>query len=206
MLFGSQAWQVLYSKLGTWMWFFDGFYGTFVGVHVLAVLVLLVAKSSFWKSRALVALALAWLLIGVVTAYCCSSAGPIFFDRVYGGHSFAALDHMLSREAPLTTFTGDALWAMHQSHVPAFANGISAMPSMHVALSLWLALVAHRTNFALFAWVYYALIWIGSVLLGWHWFLGGLVGSAAMLAVWAVAPLLIYRPVTARLPVPAAAA
>jgi hypothetical protein len=192
-LFGGDAWAAFHALFGWAVPLFDKLYATFVGTHVLAVLALLAAGPSLLKSRALVSLALAWLVLGVAGAYALSSAGPIFFDRLYGGDQFAALTTMLSREAPIATFTADALWAMHQSGAPRFGNGISAMPSMHVALTLWLALILNRTRFAPFGWAYYALIWVGSVLLGWHWFVDGLVGSAGMLALWAIAPRLLFR-------------
>ena len=177
LLGGATSWSVP---------FFDHIYGTFVLTHIFAVLVLLASAPSPLKTRALVSLALAWLIIGTFGAYALSSAGPIFFDRAYGSQSFAALDAMLRKNAPLSVMTAEALWSAHESGVPMFGNGISAMPSMHVALTLWLALLLHRTRFALAGWFYYALIWAGSVVLGWHWFSDGLVGSLAMLAIWAL--------------------
>lgn len=168
--------------------FFDRLYCTFVPGHTIAVMAVLLLKPSPLKTRALVSLALAWLLIGLVGGSLLSSAGPIFFDRVYGGSSFAGLTDALQRGAPLTTLTANMLWRAHESGSLMVGNGISAMPSMHVALTLWLALLLNRTRFAAFGWVYFALIWVGSVLLGWHWFSDGLVGSLAMLGLWYAAP------------------
>ena len=192
-LFGGDAWAAFHSLFGWAVPLFDKLYSTFVGTHVLAVLALLAAAPSLLKSRALVALSLAWLVLGVAGAYALSSAGPIFYDRLYGGERFAEMMAMLGRDAPIATFTADALWGMFQSGSPRFGNGISAMPSMHVALTMWLALVVNGTRFAPLGWAYFALTWIGSVLLGWHWFLDGLAGSAGMLALWAIAPRLLFR-------------
>jgi len=193
-LFGTDAWAALYSHLGWAVPFFDSLYSTFVGTHLLAVLALLAIKPSPTKSRALVALALAWLVLGVVGAYLLSSAGPIFYDRVHGGHHFSALTEMLKAHAHVATFTADALWTIQQEGIPRIGNGISAMPSMHVTLTLWLALILRKTRFALLGWTYWGLIWIGSVLLGWHWFFDGFVGSAGMLALWGIAPRLCFKP------------
>jgi hypothetical protein len=170
----------------------DRIYATFVGVHLLAVLGVLASKPSAEKSRALVALAMAWLVLGIISAYLCSSVGPIFYDRVYGGHKYAALTALLRQDAPITTFTADALWAIHQTGIATIANGISAFPSMHVTLTCWLALVLRRTRFAAFSWTYLAIIWIGSILLGWHWGLGGLAGALGMLGLWKLAPKLLF--------------
>jgi hypothetical protein len=38
-----------------------------------------------------VAYGLIWLLLGVGLAYAVPSAGPIFYDRIYGGHQFAGI-------------------------------------------------------------------------------------------------------------------
>ena len=172
--------------------FLDRIYATFVGTHMLAVLAVLASKPSLEKSRAVVALALAWVLIGVFAAYLFSSVGPIFYDRVYGGHKYAGLVAILAQYAPITTFTANALWDIQQSHVAMIANGISAFPSMHVALTTWLALVLRRTRFAALGWAYLFVIWVGSILLGWHWGPGGIVGGLCMLGLWKLAPRLLF--------------
>lgn len=206
-MFGGDAWAAAHALFGWAVPLFDRLYATFVGTHIIAVLVLLAAKPSLLKSRALVSLSLAWLVLGVAGAYALSSAGPIFYDRVFGGERFAPMLAMLAKDAPIATFTADALWSMHQSGVPRFGNGISAMPSMHVALTLWLALVVNKTRLAPLGWAYFVLVWIGSVLLGWHWFLDGAVGAAGMLALWALAPRLLFvaRPKAGRAPAAVAA-
>ena len=189
-ILGCQAWELLHRWLGWATPLFDRLYGTFVFTHTIAVFGLLACSPSVRKSQGLISLALAWLFMGVFCAYLLSSAGPIFFDRVYGGAEFAYLIAVLNRDAPLTVMTADALWNVHQSGMPMVGNGISAMPSMHVALTLWLALLLKNTRFAVIGWLYYALIWAGSVLLGWHWFSDGLVGSIGMILIWRISPLL----------------
>jgi hypothetical protein len=191
-LFGGHPAVLIDPRVPWILPFLDRVYATFVGVHLFAVLGVLASKPSLEKSRAIVALALGWLLIGVVTAYLCSSVGPIFYDRTYGGHKYAELVEILRQYAPITTFTADALWAIEQQHVSMIANGISAFPSMHVTLTCWLALVLNRTRFASLGWAYLFLIWVGSILLGWHWGLGGIAGGLGMLGLWKLAPRFFY--------------
>lgn len=191
-LFGGPPAVLLDPYLRGFLPFLDRVYATFVGIQLFAVLALLASRPSQMKSQALLSLGMAWLVMGVVVAYSCSSVGPIFYDRVYGGHKFAQLNDLLSQYAPITTYTANALWALHQTRVPTFGNGISAFPSMHVTQTCWLALVLSRTRFAAFGWTYLALIWIGSVLLGWHWGLGGFAGVAGMLILWHLAPRLLF--------------
>lgn len=187
-IWGAPAWQMLNSAIGWSVPLFDHLYGTFVITHVLAVLGLLCMKPSSLKTRALISLATAWFVLGTAGAFLLSSAGPAFVSRVYGVPS--QIDAMLGRDAPLTVMTVNALWSAHETGVPMFGNGISAMPSMHVALTLSLALLLNHTRFAIVGWLYFVLVWIGSVLLGWHWFADGLVGSAGMLVLWRAAPKL----------------
>lgn len=192
LLFGGHPAVLIDPRIPWILPVVDRIYATFVGVHLFAVLGVLASKPSPQKSRAIVALSLAWLLIGVFAAYMCSSVGPIFYDRTYGGHKYAELTEILRQYAPITTYTANALWAIQQTHVAVIANGISAFPSMHVTLTCWLALVLNRTRFAPLGWAYLFVIWAGSILLGWHWGLGGIAGGFGMLGLWKLAPKLLF--------------
>lgn len=191
-LFGAHPAVLIDPRLPWVLPLLDRVYATFIPTILIAMLALLASKPSREKSRALVAIALAWLVIGVVAAYAFSSVGPIFYDRVYGGHKFAELDAVLRQQAPLTTLAADILWRLHLSRIPAFGDGISAFPSMHVTMTTWFALVLNRTRFAPLGWTYLALIWVGSILLGWHWAFGGIVGGLGMIGLWRIAPRLLY--------------
>jgi hypothetical protein len=191
-LFGGHPAVLIDPRFPGILPFLDRIYATFVGTQLFAVLGLLASKPSRMKSQALLSLGMAWLVMGVIAAYSCSSVGPIFYDRVYGGHKFAELTEILDQYAPITTYTANALWALHETGVPTFGNGISAFPSMHVTQTCWLALVLSRTRFAAFGWTYLALIWTGSILLGWHWGLGGLAGATGMVILWHLAPRLLF--------------
>lgn len=193
-LLGADPWRLSQMAFGWATPAIDLVYATFLPGHLIAVFVVLTSAPSRWKTRALVSLFLIWLLIGVGTAYALSSVGPLFFDRAFGGLRFAALDSMVARSAPLTRATGNLLWHFHASGAPSVANGISAMPSMHVGLTLWLALVLRGSRYGGLAWPYYALIWLGSVHLGWHYCSDGLVASALVLPLWSIIPLLLNRP------------
>lgn len=191
-MFGIDPWRISHALLGWATPAIDQLYATFVPVHAVSVLAVLTARPSSLKTRALIALALSWLLVGIAGAYSLSSAGPIFYDRAFGGNRFAELLAALEA-APVTTRTADLLWHFHVQDVPVIGNGISAMPSMHVGLTLWLALVLKGTRFAPLAWGYFAFIWLGSVHLGWHYAADGLAAALAILLLWQAAPALSYR-------------
>ena len=132
-------------------------------------------------------------MLGVVAATLLSSAGPIFYDRIFGGTAFAALRETLrARGAWLVLAEFDRMWASLASVRPGLAAGISAVPSIHVAICVWSVLVARAMapRAAPYAFVYAALIWIGSVQLGWHYITDGLVGALGMLAIWPLGSML----------------
>lgn len=192
-VFGLHPWQISHALFGWATPALDQLYATFVPVHLIAVLGVLTARPSRLKSRALITLGLAWLTIGIGGAYLLSSAGPVFYDRILGGDTFSDLTHALDAGAPITVKTADLLWHFHSMDVPVIANGISAMPSMHVGLTVWLALVLRHTRWATLTWTYCGLIWLGSVHLGWHYASDGLVAGVAILLLWRFAPLVAWK-------------
>jgi hypothetical protein len=89
----------------------------------------------------------------------------------------------------LTSLSNQAmLIKMHGTDKLAIGGGISAMPSVHNALAALFALAAFqlsRTAGWLVA-IYAAAIWIGSIHLGWHYALDGVLGVAMTLGIWIV--------------------
>ena len=85
------------------------------------------------------------------------------------------------------------------------AGGISAMPSMHVALATLIGIAGFQRNRAwgIVLSSYAFLIWIGSIFFGWHYFVDGPVATLMILAIWkASAPLarLMYPGRSAKTP------
>ena len=187
---GTHPWQLLDRLLGWATAPIDRIYGLWLPVQSIAVFSIIVAAPSPAKSRALIAYSLAWFVLGIAGATLFSSAGPIFFDRLYGGQQFAALTETLRlRGASIVLAESDAMWLSLTSGKPTIVAGISAVPSMHVAISLWILLAARAMapRASGYAFAYFLFIWIASVQLGWHYALDGLAGALGMLAIWALA-------------------
>jgi hypothetical protein len=134
---------------------------------------------------------LSWALLGNLMAVLLSSAGPCYYGYVLDGpNPYAAQMHYLyqaDREVPLLALrVQELLWQdyRHSSNVSGMA--ISAMPSMHVASSVLMALAGWRLNRAagtaltLFA----LLILAGSVHLGWHYAVDGYAGAIGAALLW----------------------
>ena len=68
------------------------------------------------------------------------------------------------------------------------------MPSLHVAVALWLALVirSYLPRLQFIGWAYFAVILVGSVYLGWHYALDGIVAVMITLACWRAVPALFW--------------
>ena len=196
-VFGVDPWVVLDALFGKATPAFDFVYAGWVPTQLVIMFIVMLQPPSAQKSRSMIAYSLSWLVLGVGAAVAFSSAGPIFYDRLYGGSNFAALTETLrARGATLAITETDAMWKAYATNQPGLVAGISAMPSLHVAISFWMVLTA-RSLAPRFTWLaiaYFLFIWVASVQLGWHYLADGLFGAFGVLAIWALA-----RPLEARL-------
>jgi PAP2 superfamily len=187
VIFATDPWLQLDRLLGWAAVPIDCLYGLWLPLQSLFLFTVLTQPASAAKSRSLIAYVLAWFLLGVVAAILFSSAGPLFYDRVLGGTDFATLRETLQhRGAWVALGESDKMWASLASGRPSIVAGISAVPSIHVAVSVWMFLAVRRMAPALapYALVYSIVIWVGSVQLGWHYVVDGLVGALGMLGIW----------------------
>lgn len=134
---------------------------------------------------------LSWILIGSVLATFFSSAGPCYFGRIESGldpyQPLIAYLHQANESYPLWALdTQQMLWDGYSLGRLNLGAGISAMPSMHVAIATLLALLGWQTSrrlgIALAAFL--LLIMVGSVHLGWHYALDGYVSIACAALIW----------------------
>ena len=146
-------------------------------------------RQTFLRLRFMIAMALAWVLGGIVTANIFSSAGPVYYGRLnpvpdlYSGHM--ELIRSLSASARLEALVlQDSLWTAYAA-TPSFSS-ISAFPSMHVAISMLVFLACRHFSWLLkyLSAAYLGLIFLGSIFLGWHYAIDGYAGAGIALASW----------------------
>lgn len=133
-----------------------------------------------------------FVIIGMGLAHALHAAGPVYDGVLFGdGTTFGPLiDRLATQDAATGPFSAvfaqGYLLQLNERGVSGFGSGISAMPSMHIVLAfLWVlpAWHLHRLLGAVVT-VYAMIIWIGSVHLGWHYFVDGLVGIAVLGPIW----------------------
>lgn len=140
-----------------------------------------------------------WVVLGNLMATLVSSAGPCYWDELgLGPNPYAGLFayHEAVRETyPLgTAFVQEALWSVYLGERPGSPYlGISAMPSIHVAMPTLYALAARATSPRLAAAFagYAGLILLGSVHLGWHYAIDGYFSVVAVVAFWKLSGWLV---------------
>jgi len=153
-----------------------------------------------------IAFFLCWSLVGSLAAYLLASAGPCFYEQAFHDNRFLGLmDHLRRADAELRQISPhlglqsiglqNMLWDGFVKHTDEFGTGISAMPSMHVTTSCLMALGAYQVSRPLgrAMTIFAVLIWIGSIQLGWHYALDGIVGSVMALAIWQMADAITTR-------------
>jgi hypothetical protein len=137
----------------------------------------------FW-----LAFAMTWILLGTGLASGVSSAGPVFYPQVTGSIGpfadlFGAID-LAHREHGLKLLQARAyLWNLLQRGEIGVGSGISAFPSLHIAVPT-LAGCASR---GLLRWVFGALtviLWVCSFTLGWHYAVDGIASIVLTPLIW----------------------
>lgn len=149
------------------------------------------------RTRALLAMALAYTLLGNVSAVLLSSGGPPYYAELVGGpdpyreHAayLAAMPRLYALEMQ------ESIWRWLQSGTYVPFGAISAMPSMHVAATTVMALACWERDRRLGAlgWLYVLLILLGSVHLNWHYAIDGYVSILGSLAIWRFSAWLVRR-------------
>jgi PAP2 superfamily len=148
---------------------------------------------------------LAWALIGNAAAMFLSSGGPVYFGRITGlPDPFAPLMdylHHAAYVAPVPALgVQEMLWSTYAARGLAVGGGISAMPSLHVAIAFSFVLLGAAIDRRL-AWaatLFTALILVGSVHLGWHYAIDGYVSIPLTWLIWRITGWLLDRPSVAR--------
>ena len=183
-LFGRAAWEWALNLVGPAVAINKLAYSLWLPLHFIVLAVALCMRPTQRKSHLLIAYFLMWI-IGMILAFAVSSAGPIFYEPLGFGTRFR--DLLTEPHIGGIPKTAIYLWSNYQNSTALPGGGISAFPSMHVADAVWIALVIRHWS----AWLFAALIFYGSFLLGWHYFLDAPAGVLVTLFAYTVAGLIL---------------
>ncbi len=144
------------------------------------------------RARFFLSYVLVYIILGTGAAIALSSAGPCYYAAVTGQPSPYAplMDYLVSLDAEQPLFAvrvQRTLWENYAAGLGMPFVGISAMPSVHVAVAVLFAVVGWRTAPWLGAvlTLYAGVVLVGSVHLGWHYAVDGYLSIAGALVIWA---------------------
>jgi hypothetical protein len=144
------------------------------------------ARADGVRKRYFIMFMATWFVIGNVIAMAFLSAGPAFYGAVTGDVSrFAGLMSLLANKSSQSISIADVqayLWSAHLSGSVNIGTGISAFPSVHVAVATMNTLFAFEYNrkIGYIALAYTLFIMAGSVAFGWHYAIDGYVSVAVV--------------------------
>jgi PAP2 superfamily len=188
-LFGGDPWLLTHGLIGPFgTMVIDRIYILYFVALVVVMVWLCTTRDMRFQVRGLLTFVAIWLLLGVVLATASASVGPIFHGQFYHDPTFDpllarlrtidAVHHLKALDiAEWLSRSGDGIGA-----------GISAMPSLHVG-KVWFAfiLVRHRFGWNWITWATLAFalaMFVGSVHLGWHYAVDGIVSIVLVMLLW----------------------
>jgi hypothetical protein len=144
------------------------------------------------RERAILAWLLLWIGGGTVGAWLMSSGGPVYYAGIVGQPEPAyveLIDRLDALDIQIARKNHRGIWDMNQEDRWGPFGGISAMPSMHVAVVALIAMAAWRRwrPAGMAMWVFALLTQVGSVVLAWHYAIDGYVGVLLAWASWVLA-------------------
>ena len=200
-LFGVDPWQIshaLFSSPAATLLFSQAYHQYFLPMALGVFLCAVLPGRRELRTQYLLSFALIWMFVGSVLAFLLPSAGGVFWGDFHPGPDpFRPLVDTLARQHDLLIEAGHpqglgarafqiALADSFGGDRLAIGRGISAMPSVHIALAVQFACAAFALNRGL-GWAavaYAALMWVASVHLGWHYAVDGVAAAIVTIPLW----------------------
>jgi PAP2 superfamily len=196
LFFGYHPWQLTHAifKSPDATVTLDMFYSVWVILLSVAIAGFALFAPRKERARFFLSFGAAWFFLGFIGAWLGSSAGPCFLANLNSplAPEFAGLMQRLHAASNSVDTIAQAvewqqmLWNGYETQTYRFGMGISAMPSLHNAIAVLYALIGFRFG-KLLGWTltaYAAIIFVGSVHLGWHYAVDGIFSAVGMWGIW----------------------
>ncbi len=193
IFFGYDAWEVIQPVLGfpVVTAFLAFLYHVWILLLYPGVLFFAFGKmGSDLRRQFFLTYVLSWSVIGGAMATWLASVGPVFVGPLLGDTRFdeqMAYLRAANEQIPILVLpVQEMLLERYASADNGLGSGITAMPSMHVAIAFlfWIAMRQISPRLGMFFAAFFAITWVSSVHLAYHYAVDGLVSVIAVSAIW----------------------
>ncbi|MGB3470761.1 MAG: phosphatase PAP2 family protein [Erythrobacter sp.] len=192
-LHGTDPWRILQPLLGypAITAFLGQLYHVwFALIHLCPLCIAMYVSNDETRLRFFMGYFLTWTCVGMIGAIALASVGPVFLEPLIGNSHFAEQMAYLKSANEITTNpvieVQNALLDWYFAGEHGLGRGITAMPSMHVALCTLYVFAMWELDKRLgiaFA-IYWTIIAVSSVHLAYHYAVDGYVSAVLVAAIW----------------------
>ena len=193
IFFGYDAWEVMQPILGFPIVtaIISALYQTWLLLLYPGCLFFaFVAMDETLRRKFFLSYVLSWSLIGGAMATWLASVGPCFVGPMLGDNRFddqMAYLNAANEQYPVMVLpVQQMLLDWFDANADGLGSGITAMPSMHVAIAFlfWIAMRKISRGAGIFFGSFFVITFIGSVHTAYHYAVDGLVSVVAVAAIW----------------------
>lgn len=187
-IFGIDPWRITHAVFGGALTkILEFFYATW-GIALVMSLPIVAWANREYTASFVLAMFMTWAVTGLAFAAIFASAGPCFaflFDPELGVRFAPLIERLNGLPNSSIAKTQAYLASTWNPLVAAKGGGISAFPSVHVAVAVLYVAAAWRRPVLRWILVAYAvIIWIGSIHFGYHYAIDGIASAFIAVGCW----------------------